>query len=604
MIPGSLDLATLQMGYATGEFTPSDIVGEVCDRIERRGSDSVWIHKVPRADALAAAAALEATHGRGAVLPLYGVPFAVKDNIDVAGIPTTAGCPDFSYVAKETAPVVKRLLEAGAILMGKTNMDQFAAGLVGVRSPYGACSSVFDSRYISGGSSAGSAVAVAAGLVSFSLGTDTAGSGRVPAAFNNLVGWKPTRGLVSTRGVVPACRSLDCVSVFSLTCADSQALARIVSQFDTADPFARPLPPPRWRRDGSFRLGIPSLAQRKFFGDPESSGLFDQAIERLRSLGGTMVEIDFSSFCEATDLLYTGPWVAERLAAIEPFFSEHPGSVHPVTAKILSGARRFSAVDVFEGLYRLEALRRRADEQWTKMDVLALPTAATTYTIADVLADPIQLNTNLGHYTNFVNLLDLCGIAVPAGFNSKGLPFGISLLGRAFEDQVLITLAGRYHHALGGQVGATGASVDSLPEPISSPLNPGVDLAVVGAHLIGQPLNHQLTSRQATFVRTARTAWSYRLFALHGTVPPKPGLVQVAHPGSGGIEVEVWNLGNEAFGSFVAAVPPPLAIGTLELEDGSIVKGFVCEPIATVGSLDITEYGGWRNYLSSISAQR
>lgn len=604
MIIESLDLTTLSEGYKAGTFDPLDVIALIYRRIEARGSDCVWIHKVPLADAVAAVGKAKALKAGGKAMPLFGIPFAVKDNIDVAGMPTTAACPAFSYIAKESAPVVDRLIEAGAILVGKTNLDQFAAGLVGVRSPYGACSSVFNDKYISGGSSAGSAVAVAAGLVSFSLGTDTAGSGRVPAAFNNLVGWKPTRGVVSTRGVLPACRSLDCVSFFSLTCADSQALARVVSQFDAADPFAREIPGPIPGLPSSFRIGIPAESQMQYFGDADSPRLFAAAVERLKALGGTVVEIDFKPFCEVAELLYSGPWVAERLAAIQPFFTEHPESLHPITAKIIGGATRYSAVEAFEGLYKLEALRRRTDAEWSKMDLLALPTAATTYRIAEVEANPLQLNTNLGYYTNFVNLLDLCGIAVPAGFNAAGLPFGISLLGPAFADQALIALAGRYHHALGGQVGATGKDILSLPQPAAPIPTPSVMLAVVGAHLEGQPLNHQLTSRRAKFIRKTATSAEYRLFALRGTVPPKPGLVRVSDRSGQAIEVEVWEMSEEAFGSFVAAIPSPLGIGTLELADGKWVKGFICEPIATEQSTDITQFGGWRNYLGSLSAQQ
>ena len=599
----SLDLTTLQAGYRAGTFRAADILELVYDRIEGRGADSVWIHRVARADALAAAARQTERFREGAALPLYGVPFAIKDNIDVAGLPTTAGCPDFSYVARETAPVVERLVEAGAILVGKTNLDQFAAGLSGVRTPYGPCSSVFDARYISGGSSAGSAVAVAAGLVSFSLGTDTAGSGRVPAAFNNLVGWKPTRGLLSTRGVVPACRSLDCVSVLALTCADALALSRVLAVFDPLDPYARRAPEPAPRMPRKIRIGVPARGRREFFGNAEGAELFEAAVRRLLGMGCEPVEIDFSPFREAADLLYSGPWVAERLAAIEPFLRTHARSLHPVTAQILGGAGTLSAADAFRGLWRLQELRRQADAAWSRMDVLVLPTAATSYTIAEVEREPVLLNTRLGYYTNFVNLLDLCAVAVPAGFAASGLPFGISLIAPAFADQALTALAGDYHRRLGGPVGATGVPVESLHAVQVAESHPGVDVAVVGAHLSGEPLNYQLTGRNAVLVGAARTAPCYRLFALAGTVPPKPGLVRVGDHEGGAIEVEVWNLSEEAFGSFCASVPPPLAIGSLRLADGSWVKGFLCESVAAIGAVDLTHFGGWRAYRKTLGSQ-
>lgn len=602
MKPLRLDISHLRAGYAAGRFSPSEIIAAVYDRIEQCAGQPIWIHLVPRSEALAAAERLQQRYGDGPKPPLYGLPFAVKDNIDVAGLPTTAGCPDFAYVAQASAPTVDLLLSAGALLIGKTNLDQFATGLVGVRSPYGICHSVFDPEFISGGSSAGSAVAVAAGLVSFAFGTDTAGSGRVPAAFNNIVGWKPTRGLVSARGVVPACRSLDCVSVFSQSCFDAHAVARVISRFDPEDPFARAAAPPPPAPPARFRFGVPSAETRKFFGDPDTPALFERAIEQLRELGGTEVEIDLRPFCDVAQLLYSGPWVAERLAAIRPFFRSHPQSLHPVTAQIIGAADHYTAVDAFEGIYRLEELRRITDSEWSKMDVMVLPTAGTTYRISDVLADPIELNSNLGYYTNFVNLLDLCGVAVPAGFDSRGLPFGISFLGRAFADNDVLALAGRFHRRAGGRTGATDVDIAELPEPEPTARSGRVDLAVLGAHLSGQPLNHQLTDRRATLVRTTRTAPRYRLYALSATTPAKPGLVRDPASGKGSIEVEVWSLDLAEFGSFVAAVPPPLAIGTLELEDGSLVKGFICEGFATKEAPEITAFGGWRRYLGSQSA--
>jgi allophanate hydrolase len=605
--PQSLDFAALAAAYAGG-VTPVQIIREVYARIRARGEDHVWITLRPEADVLAEAAALAARRSGGEKLPLYGLPFAAKDNIDVAGLPTTAGCPAYAYTPSADAEVIRRLRAAGALVIGKTNLDQFATGLVGVRSPYGAPSSVFNKNYISGGSSSGSAVATAAGLVSFALGTDTAGSGRVPAAFNNLVGWKPTKGLLSTTGLVPACRSLDCISVFALTCADAAKVAEVVSAFDPADPYSRPTEERGRVRENAdlsaFRFGVPRPDQLEFFGDREAAALYAASVARLRSLGGVAVEIDYAPFRDTADLLYSGPWVAERLAAITPFAQEHPEALHPVTAGIITAASRFSGVDTFRSFYKLEELRRDAAPIWDRIDVLLLPTTPTIYTHADLATEPVLNNTRLGTYTNFVNLLDLCGVAVPAGFRADGLPLGVTLLSPAFTDAAVLALGARLHAALGGKLGGTATPLDprALP-PVAvasaAPASNAIDLAVVGAHLSGQPLNHQLTSRGATLLRTTRTAADYRFYALANTTPPKPGLVRDPGFTGPGIEVEVWRLSPAAFGAFTAEVPAPLAIGNLVLVDGSTVKGFVCEPAALTGSAEITSFGGWRAYLAA-----
>ncbi len=600
----SLDLRSLRAAYASEELTPLRVVDAVYDRIEARGEDRVWIHLIPRSEAKAAARAAMNRMEAGEELPLLGVPFAIKDNLDVAGLPTTAGCPEFTYTPAETAFAVQRLLDAGAILIGKTNLDQFATGLVGTRSPYGAPSCVFHPDYISGGSSSGSAVAVAAGLVSFALGTDTAGSGRVPAAFNNIVGWKPTRGLVSTRGLVPACRSLDCVSVFSLTANDTLAIMDVVAAYDAEDPFSRKQPEKDAALPGSFRFGVPTEDQWEFFGDHAAEELYRKALARLEEIGGSRVEIDYAPFEAAAQLLYHGPWVAERLAAVKSFREKHPGALHPVTEVIVAGGDRFSAVDTFEASYALEAFRRQAAGEWEKMDLLALPTTGTIYTHAQLETEPIQLNTNLGRYTNFVNLLDLSGIALPAGFRSNGLPFGISLFAPAFSDRALCRLGAIWQTTLGGELGGTGISIEPELDLPTIGLEPAdtassVLLAVVGAHLTGQPLNHQLTDLGATCVTTTRTATDYRLFALSETVPPKPGMARDPAFEGLGIEVEVWRLSTEAFGRFVAAVPPPLVIGSVTLADGSLVKGFLCESSALVAAREISQYGGWRAWLET-----
>ena len=412
-----LDLGSLRELYKSGVASPADVIATIYDRMNEQPLEPVWISVVPREKALLRARRLE-RDPVGPVRPLYGVPFAIKDNIDLACLPTTAACPAYAYAPARSAPVVQALVDAGAIPMGKTNMDQFATGLVGTRSPHGACSSVFDARYISGGSSSGSAVAVASGLASFALGTDTAGSGRVPAAFNGLVGLKPTRGVLSTQGVVPACRTLDCVSILSWTCDDAHTVWNAARGFDADDSFSR-LPgagdeAAPWLA-GGFRFGVPSASQLEFFGDDAAAALYAQAVERMEALGGRKVEIDFGIFRAAADLLYAGPWVAERYAAIRHFVEAHADEMNPVVRGIIEGARRYSAVDAFEAEYKLRDLRRAAEGQWENMDVLLLPTTGTIYTHEAVAKAPVQLNTNLGYYTNFVNLLDLAAVAVPAG---------------------------------------------------------------------------------------------------------------------------------------------------------------------------------------------
>lgn len=592
----SLDFAALRRAYRAGGLAPDRVAEEVLARIARHRDNPIWISLVPERELLARAAALARDARARERLPLYGLPFAVKDNIDVAGMPTTAACREFAYTPSRSATAVDRLLDAGAMLVGKTNLDQFATGLVGARSPYGAVRNAFDPAFIAGGSSSGSAVAVALGLASFALGTDTAGSGRVPAGFNNVVGLKPTRGLVSTAGVVPACRTLDCISVFALTCADARAVLEVLDAADPADEFARESRAAAWGPDGAFRFGVPREDALRFFGDRDYARLFDAAVGRLRGLGGTPVAIDLAPFLGAAELLYDGPWIAERYAALRGFLDRRPEAVLPVTREVIDTARRYTAADAFEAAYRLAALKRDTAGVWATVDVLLLPTAGTIYRIAEVEADPIGLNANLGRYTNFVNLLDLAAVAVPSGFRSDGLPFGVTLVARALRDRWLAWLGDRYHRATGAKLGATDVAL-----PAAAPSRPRepetVQVAVVGAHLSGQPLNGQLTERGAALVRTCRTAPLYRLYALPGANPPKPGLVRAA-PGAS-IEVEVWQMPLAGYGSFVAGIPAPLGIGTLELEDGSRVQGFVCEAHATATALDISEYGGWRAWLAA-----
>ena len=576
-----MTIADLRRSYHDGTRRPADVLQDIFRRIRDEGERPIWISLADERNTLEHARSVDLS------LPLGGVPFAVKDSIDVEGMHTTVACPAFSYEATATAPVVQRLIDAGAILVGKTNLDQFATGLVGVRSPYGACANVFDSRYIAGGSSSGSAVATAKGLCAFALGTDTAGSGRVPAAFNNLVGVKPTRGLLSTRGLVPACRSLDCISILALTAADGEQVWRLAQGYDAADPGSRTFDPGAGAAPwlpGGFRFGVPHRSQREFFGDEAAAMLFAEAIARLKSLGGTEVVMDFTPFREASGLLYAGSWVAERFAALGDFIASNADAVNPIVASIICGGARHSAADAYRCGYRLKELERLAAREWAHMDVMLLPTAGTIYTLAEIDNDPVNLNSNLGLYTHFVNLMDLAAVAVPAGFRPNGLPFGVSLVGPAFSDQALLVLAHRFMQRLA---------------PPSDAAPSCVLLGVVGAHLRGQPLNHQLTERGARLVRSCRTAREYRLFALPDTMPPKPGLLRDSGFAGDGIEVEVWAIPEHRFGGFVAAVPPPLTIGSIRLDDGRWVKGFLCESTALSGAVEITRYGGWVDYLRS-----
>ena len=593
-----LAIASLRQEYRDGRRTPSAVIDELLAETDEGGYAATWIHRLD-AGALRQRAAEVETRLRddpGAldVLPLFGIPFAVKDNIDVAGLPTTAACPDFSYIPERSATVVEKLEAAGAILVGKTNLDQFATGLVGTRSPYGVVPNAFLPEWISGGSSSGSAVAVARGRVSFALGTDTAGSGRVPAGLNNLVGLKPTRGLVSARGVVPACQSLDCVSIFALTVPDAVTVFDVVRGADPGDPYGRSLPLWPDACAAEFRVAIPEPLE--FHGDEEALRAFDASLDLLDRCGGRRSRFDIAPFLEAANLLYEGPWVAERMAAIRPFFASHAEAVHPVVRAIIDGATKYSATDLFEGERRLGALRTIAARVWESADVIVVPTAPTAYRITEVLAEPFGTNRRLGHYTNFVNLLDLAALAVPAALRADGLPVGITLIGPAGSDRMLADLGQRFHQRTGLALGATGAA---LPPPVPMPRgDDGVSVGVVGAHLRGLPLNGQLVERGARFERVARTAARYRLIALPGTTPPKPGLVRDPSA-AGSIELEVWRMPATAFGSFVAQIGSPLGIGQIELDDGDWVQGFLCESWAIAGATDITRFGGWRAYLSA-----
>jgi len=548
----------------------------------------IWISRATPEDFVAAARAVDARVAAGEVLPLAGVPFAVKDNIDVAGFETTAACPAFAYRPDASAAVVERLVAAGALCVGKTNLDQFATGLNGTRSPYGSPRNAHNLAYVSGGSSSGSSVAVAAGLVAFALGTDTAGSGRVPAAFQHLIGFKPSKGRWSNRGLVPACRTLDCITVFTDDTADARLVDRVVAGFDPADPYSRPLAGRQFadRPLGRKTIGVPRRDQRMWFGDLESEYLYDRAIETLAQMAD-IVDVDLAPLQEAAQLLYGGPWVAERTAAMAGILADNPDAIDATVRQVVEPGLTISAVALFEGIYRLAKLKRHADTLWTDIDMLAFPTTGTTYRVAELLAAPVGLNSNLGFYTNFVNLLDMAAVAIPAGSRANATGFGITLIGPADTDTALLDAADAW------------LSAADLPSPPPLDLETKmqtVKLAVVGAHLKDMPLHWQLTSREARFVGAFETASSYRLYAMADSVPPKPALV---HSEDGGaIAVEVYELGVAEFGSFVVEVPPPLAIGTVTLADGSSVKGFVAEPRALTGAEDITSLGGWRAYVA------
>lgn len=596
--PTDLCLTRLLNDYRKGARTPCGVVADILQTAHDHEDNPIWIHRIDDADLIARARELEAMAPDD--LPLYGIPFAVKDNIDVAGLPTTAACPAFEYVPDTSAPVVAHLIAAGAILIGKTNLDQFATGLVGTRSPWGACRNAFDPDYVSGGSSSGSAVAVALGLVSFALGTDTAGSGRIPAGFNNLIGLKPSLGRISTRGVVPACQTLDCVSVFALTAADAQAVLDVAGVPDPEHPWSRPAQPPVQISSDRFTFGVPSESDLEFFGDQAYSDQFEAACVRLESLGGERRTFDYSPFAETAALLYGGPWVAERFHAARRIAEDQPDALLPVIRTILEGANAYSAVDTFDALYQLEDLKLRCARLWENHAIMLLPTAPTHPTIAAVDADPIARNSELGTYTNFVNLLDLSAVAVPAGLTPKGMPFGVTMIGPTGADSGLLALAERFHADTGLSLGAT---PHRQPEPTLARNNaaPGPDtikIAVCGAHLSGQPLNHQLTDRGGRLVADTFSAPCYRFYALAGGPPARPGMIR--DESGAAIRVEVWELPSETVGSFVAGIPAPLGVGRLELADGSNVMGFLCEPYAIADARDITEMADWRVYLESL----
>ena len=583
-------IGTLVAAHAAGKALTATIE-ETYARIERHDDPALFIAIRAKAEALAIAQRVQASGPEGR--PLYGVPFVVKDNIDVAGLPTTAACPAFAYSPGKSAFTVERLVRAGAIVIGKTNLDQFATGLVGVRSPYGIPRNALKPDLIPGGSSSGSATAVGAGLVPFSLGTDTAGSGRVPAALNGIVGLKPSLGALSASGVVPACRTLDTISVFAGNVADAFAVYEAACAFDEEDAYARLLPPPALSAlPSGIRLGVPRADQLRFFDDKDAAEAFSRDLELARSLGARIVEFDFEPFAEVARALYEGAWVAERYAAVRALIESNPDSLHPVTRTIIEGARKFDAVAAFQAFYRLADQKRKTARVWTEFDAMLVPTTPRLYRIAEVEADPIRLNSRLGTYTNFVNLLDLCAIAVPSSFRGDGLPASVTLIAPAGADGLIGGVA--------AAIEARGvASVSAQSAAKARAANDRIELAVVGAHLSGLPLNRELVELGAALSREVETTADYRLFALPGSSPAKPGLLRVGDGAGAAIKAEVWALDPAAFGAFVARIPSPLGIGSIRLKDGDSVKGFLVEAEAIKGAEDITRFGGWRAYLSA-----
>ncbi|MGX9144109.1 allophanate hydrolase [Mesorhizobium sp. 128a] len=588
------DIGGLHKAYADG-LSVAAMIDAVHARIAAADDPGIFIHVASKARMLAEAQALGPFDP--VMKPLWGIPFAVKDNIDVEGMPTTAACAEYAYTPETDATAVARLKAAGALVVGKTNLDQFATGLVGVRTPYPIPRNAINASLVPGGSSSGSAVATARGIVSFALGTDTAGSGRVPAGLNNIVGLKPTVGALSAAGVVPACRTLDCVSVFALTVDDAYAVFGVAAAKDPADAYSRAIKVPALAvRPPVLSVGVPAKADLEFFGDTSMRAGFEAALGCLEMLGCRLIEIPFSDFYATANLLYEGAWVAERYAAIRDFMDANEAAIHPVTRTIIGGARNLSAADAFNGLYALQAYKAKLAPVIASVDLFCVPTAPTHYRVDAVLADPIGTNSRLGTYTNFVNLLDMCGIAVPTGKRDDGMPMSVTLLAAAGNDWLTAGLARELHAASALPLGATGwAQPDQ--GPFGEYAQDGmIDLVVVGAHLSGMPLNGQLRDLGARFSKAVRTSPAYRLYALAGQSVPKPGLVRVSKDGVR-IDVEVWRLDPDAFGRFVAAIPSPLGVGTIELEDGSAAKGFLVETAGLAGASDISTYGGWRSFV-------
>ena len=595
-----LDIARLRAAYEAGETTPRAVIAEILERIAALDDDAIWISRRPDAELLAEAERLTDRFADRAEFPLYGIPFAVKDNIDVAGLPTTAACPAYEYRPPDTAPVVERLIAAGAIVIGKTNLDQFATGLVGVRSPYGVPRNSFDPAMVPGGSSSGSAVAVAAGLVSFALGTDTAGSGRVPAAFNNLVGIKPTRGLLSNRGMVPACRSIDCISIFALTVPDAVAVLDVAQGFDTQDAYSR-LQPAGFRAalhpaPAAFTFAVLHQAELEFFGDVEAQTLFAEAVSRAEALGGTRVEIDFAPWVETANLLY-GPWTAERTAAVGPLLAVEPDVLHPVTRAIIEAGLAPKGVDTFEAQYRLQELTQAIRPIWDIAEFLMVPTTGTAFSLAELEAEPIARNTDLGYYTNFTNLLDLAAIAVPSGFKTTGFkpggfPVGISLIGPGVAG--CETGLVRPCDASGNGWAARGHGPRAATWRHAWPCDHDLP------HCRSRRLRRPSGGRRAQ-PAAAQPGWPIRPPLPYGGALSHAGLAGQDPPAGAGsmpawtarsIQGEIWSLPAASLAAFLATIGRPLGLGTVQLAQDETCLGFICEGGALVAeATDVSHFG-------------
>ncbi|MEW8253536.1 MAG: allophanate hydrolase [Candidatus Thiodiazotropha taylori] len=597
--PFEMTISALRSAYLGGRLTPEQVMQTIRKRALEYEDYNIWIHLLSEAEQAHYLDRLQQLDL--ARFPLWGIPFAIKDNIDLNEIPTTAACIEFAYTPTASATVVERLIAAGAIPVGKTNLDQFATGLNGTRSPWGACRNAFEPDYISGGSSSGSAVSVALGLASFSLGTDTAGSGRVPACFNNLIGLKPSRGLLSTKGLVPACRSLDCITVFTCDSDDANLVLSVAEAYDADDEYSRNNPFQNQQRQygerqGPLKIGVIPDQQLNFFGDQAYQQAYRDTLKQLETDGIEFVEIDYQPFAEAARLLYEGPWVAERYLATQPLIDDNPQALYPVVREIIEPGKSLQASSLFKAQYRLSGLKAVCDRQLAAVDCLLTPTAGTCFTIEQMLEEPILRNSQLGYYTNFMNLLDLASVAVPTQMTASGLPFGITLVGDAFTDRALLSIAKRIHRQFELNLGASQYELQSASQPAVGD-HSEIDVVVCGAHLQGLPLNWQLTERGATLKAKTETAPIYRMYALPGGPPARPGLILDEGEGAA-IEVEVWSMPQSQFGSFVAAIPSPLGIGKLQLADGSEASGFICEPYAISKAEEITGFGGWKAYLN------
>ena len=589
----ALTIENLKNAYKNG-LSPEEVINEIFNRIKIINDPNIFIN-LSNLDSLHAEAKNLGYFNPN--MPLWGIPFAVKDNIDVNKIVTTAGCHEFSYIPKDDAFTVNLLKKSGALMIGKTNLDQFATGLVGVRSPYGAPLNAVDQLIVPGGSSSGSAVSVGHGIVSFSLGTDTAGSGRVPAALNNIVGLKPSLGSLSSSGVVPACRTIDTVSVFAMTVEDAYNVFTILNEYDEKDSYSKsfkklPLSLPQH----PIKIGIPDKSSIRFFNDNFQSESFDRNINKLKLNDFEITPINFEPFYEIAQLLYEGSWVAERYTVIEDLLKKNSKAIHNVTRQIIKKAENFSAADTFEDYYKLSELKRKVKPILSSVDMLCVPSIPTFYSVNDLINDPFTPNSNLGTYTNFVNLLDMCGITVPTDPRIDGRPGSITFLAMSGEDNLVASTAILFEKNCKRYLGGTKFELEN-PNDLKEYHNSSIDIAVCGAHMEGLTLNWQLRDLGAHFVKKSKTSSHYKLFALTNLNPIRPGLLRSFSQDGNTINLEIWRIPKKNFGKFIEYVQAPLSIGSVELEDGKWIKGFLCENSGTINAKNISNIGDWREYI-------